>query len=146
MNKRRILLFAAVFVLALASLAVLTWSGRTVSLPVDASWEAAQLAGDEMQLNRLPGHSPSGRLLKQVLCPGSKVSVRSQQTTPLTIGRACWLAYVDDMPTYDFAHTMRVLYIDVETGAIRVEKGSMFPQFRGVGPKGEPIKSRWVKF
>jgi len=99
-----------------------------------------------MQLNRLPGHSPTGRLLEQVLCPGSKVRVRSQQTTPLTVERACWLAYVDDMPTYDLAHAMRVLYIDVETGAIKVEKDRMFPEFRGVGPKGKPIKGEWVRF
>jgi hypothetical protein len=56
------------------------------------------------------------------------------------------LAYVDDMPTYDFAHTIRVLYIDVETGIIRVEKGDMFPEFRGVGPKGQPITGEWVRF
>jgi len=146
MSRSGKLCVGLVCVLGLGALLVLNWRAQRLSLPIDSQREALVLAKREMRSNRIPGHSPTGRLLAQPLRPGSQVGVRLSQQTPTVTKRACWFAYVDDMPEYDLSHTFRALYIDVETGSIRVERDDMFPQFRGVDPQGKPIKAAWVRF
>lgn len=76
--------------------------------------------------------------LKRPLAAGAKVRVYRGRGKTRKLKRATWFFWVDDDPRAQFAHATRFVYIDAESGALKVVKQQWWPLVNG--------KAKWFAF
>ncbi|MFN0127447.1 MAG: hypothetical protein ACKV19_12255 [Verrucomicrobiales bacterium] len=62
---------------------------------------------------------------------GDTVVPFAEEARAFTVTNRAWFGYIDDDPSAFFAHSVRFVYIDLETGAAKVVVQEWWPEING---------------
>jgi hypothetical protein len=82
---------------------------------------------------------PAGTLIKSA-------SLSDQESSAtMTCDNDCWLFFIDEAPGAHFEHPVRIIVVDVETGAQKEVSSNMWPVIAPPGEQEKPIFNTFLK-